>query len=508
MSADYLKKAKKVLEKWKRDPVSMVVDEFLAPGETLDNFQVETLRASAAEDVSRIALKACKGPGKTATMAWIGLNFLATRHQPNIGCTSITKDNLEANLWKEFSKWMHRSEFFRLAFQHTSTKIFARHDPVNWWIRAYAWPKKADPEQQADSIAGLHSNHVMWLADESGGYPQAVMVAMEAIFLTAHQEAKIVQSGNPTHVTGPLHRACTQDRHLWYVVTITGDPKDPKRSKRIDIKAAQTAIDQFGRDNPWVMVNILGQFPPASINALLSLEEVEAAMKRHLRPDEYDYAEKRIGVDVARFGDDRTVIFPRQGLAAFRPVIMRQQRTTLIAGRVARGFNRWGAEMISIDDSGHWGHGVVDGLITAGYPVIPVMFGDPGIDRRYKDRRTEMWLEGAKAIQNGAALPYIPEMIRELTVPTYSFIGNKFVLEPKDLIKIRLGSSPDLADAYFLTFALPDRPAGAIAMQRGKRQTTLHDFDPYALEVDEPEQIGPGRAAIDFDPHNYGGSVL
>lgn len=499
--SDVLKRAKKVLERWRRDPVAMVVEEFLAPGEELDDFQVETLRAYANPEIDRVALKACKGPGKTATESWIGLNFLATRNQPNIGCTSITKDNLEANLWKEFNKWGRRSEFFRLAFEFTSTRIFARHDPHNWWIRAYAWPKKADAEQQADSIAGLHSNHVMWIADESGGYPQAVMVAMEAIFLTAHQEAKIIQSGNPTHVTGPLHRACTQDRHLWYVVTITGDPLDPKRSKRIDIKAAQNAIDQFGRDNPWVMVNILGQFPPASINAILSVEEVEAAMKRHLRPDAYDFAEKRIGVDVARFGDDRTVFFPRQGLAAFKPIIMRAQRTNLIAGRLAKGFNKWGADLILIDDSGHWGHGVVDNLITAGYPIVPVLGEDQALDRRYKNRRTEMWLEGAKHIQAGAALPYDQQMIRELTVPTYTFIGGKFVLEPKDMIKKRLGFSPDLADAYFETFAIPDRPGKLEGPT--KRQRTLHDFDPYA----DPDEEPAGRAVTEFDPF-AGGGVL
>jgi hypothetical protein len=101
-------------------------------------------------------------------------------------------------------------------------------------------------------------------------------------------------------------------------VTITGDPDDPKRSPNISLDYARQQIASYGRENPWVMVNVLGQFPPSSINALLGVEDVEAAMKRHLLRHQYDWAQKRLGIDVARFGDDRTIIFPRQGLASFR----------------------------------------------------------------------------------------------------------------------------------------------------------------------------------------------
>ena len=92
-------------------------------------------------------------------------------------------------------------------------------------------------------------------------------------------------------------------------------------------------------------------------------------MRRHLWIDQYDWAQKRLGVDVVRFGDDRTVIFPRQGLASFRPVVMRNARTTDIAARVMVGMKRWGAELAIIDDTGHWGHGVIDNLAVAGRAV-------------------------------------------------------------------------------------------------------------------------------------------
>jgi hypothetical protein len=310
-------------------------------------------------------------------------------------------------------------------------------------------------------------------------------------------ETKVVQAGNPTHTSGPLYVACTSQRHLWFIVTINGDPMDPRRSPRIKVEWAQQQIDSYGRDNPWVMVNVLGEFPPSSINALLGVEEVERAMKRHLRPDAYNWAQKRLGVDVARFGDDRTVIFPRQGLAAFKPIIMRNERTTDIAARVMVAKKRWGSELELIDDTGHWGHGVIDNLVSAGIPAIGIQYHGKALNPRYKNRRAEMWIKGAEAIRGGAALPNIPEMVGELTEPTYTFVNGVFQLEDKDQIKERLGRSPDLADAYFLTYALEVMPGEVI--ERLQRQTRARrDEDPYAT----PDRDAIARAERDRDPFN------
>lgn len=96
-----------------------------------------------------------------------------------------------------------------------------------------------------------------------------------------------------------LYYATTTARNQWYVVTITADPDDPMRTPRVDIEWARQQIEQYGRDNPWVMAYILGQFPPGSLNSLMSLEDVEAAMGRHLLEDAYNWSQKRLGVDGA-----------------------------------------------------------------------------------------------------------------------------------------------------------------------------------------------------------------
>ena len=175
---------------------------------------------------------------------------------------------------------------------------------------------------------------MLFVMDEAGSIPQAVTVTAEAA-LASGVDTKLMIGGNPTSLDGPLYAAGVTHRHLWHVTRVSGDPDDPNRSPRISLEWAKQQIESYGRENPWVMVNVLGRFPPSSLNSLLGPEEVQAAMKRRLLATEYDWAQKRIGVDVARFGDDRTVLFPRQGRASFRPRVMRHERGSAVSTVIA-----------------------------------------------------------------------------------------------------------------------------------------------------------------------------
>jgi phage terminase large subunit len=251
-------------------------------------------------------MKACAGPGKTALPAWIGWNFLLTRPHPMIGATSVNAANLRANLWTELARWYAapRAAILRTLFAVTKTEIFAKDHPQTWRLEARTWAQDANAEQIGNALAGLHAKYVMWLLDESGAYPDSIMPACEAIFAGDPTEAHIVQAGNPTHLSGPLYAACTKARRFWRVIEITADPDDPKRTTRVSVEHARQQIATYGRDNPWVKVRVFGEFPPASLNALIGPDEVSAAMKRYYREHEIGQAAKVMGVDVARFGDD------------------------------------------------------------------------------------------------------------------------------------------------------------------------------------------------------------
>lgn len=494
---DALRQAAEKLRAWRHDPVRFVREEFKAEP---DPWQLEGLVAFGdAEDPRkrRIAVKANKGPGKTAWEAWCIWHFLLTRgglyDHPKGAATAITEKNIDDNLWPELAKWQQRSPILQAAFDWTKNRIAAKDHPATWFFSKRTWAKSSDTQQQANTLAGLHAKHVLAVLDESGGIPGAVMATAEAILATIEPGGfkKILQAGNPTHLEGPLYDAATRHRDKWYVITITGDPDNPKRSPRISVEWAREQIEMYGRDNPWVLVNVFGEFPPSSLNTLLGPDDVERAMHRNPTPDAYQWAQRRIGIDVARFGDDRTVLFPRQGIVARRPLILRQRDTAQIAARAMLAIRNYGADLTLVDDTGHWGHGVLDNLNAAGLPVVPVVFSAPGIDKRYANRRAEGWIKMANWVLKKGRLPRIPELQAELTTPTYTFVNGVFQLEPKDLIKKRLGRSPDLADALAITFMLPEMPRDSEltrAMARGARRRR---------EVAEP---GPNEAEHEYNP--------
>src|SRR5260370_23287800 len=92
--------------RWKKNPRSFVRQVLRA---TPDPWQDEVL--AAFPDHKRLAMKACKGPGKTAVEAWLAWNFLATRSEPKIAATSITAHNLPDNLWAGMAKGQARAAF-------------------------------------------------------------------------------------------------------------------------------------------------------------------------------------------------------------------------------------------------------------------------------------------------------------------------------------------------------------------------------------------------------------
>ncbi len=438
------------LKLWREKPQAMVRELF---GATPDLWQDEVLAAFPTSP--QIAMKACKGPGKTALISWLAWNFLLTRPHPNIAATAISGENLRDNMWKEMAVWQNKSEVLKSEFEWTAERIFHKEHKATWWMSARRWAKSADQSQQANTLAGLHSPYVMAVLDESGGIPESVMVAAEAIHSSA-TESHILQAGNPTHLEGPLYMACTRDRAQWLVVDITGDPDDPKRSSRVSIEWAREQIRKYGRDNPWVLVNVFGQFPPASINALIGPDEVRAAMGKHLREDQYNWAPMILGVDVARFGDDESVIYPRQGPAVLKPRVFRGLNSTQGAAHVNQMWREQDADGCFLDGSGGWATGWHDQLETMGRAPISVDFSGKATNGKYFNKRTEMLFETCEAIKSGGwVLPDDPELVGDLCAHTYTFQGDKLRVVEKDEVKALLGRSPNHSDALALTTAYP-----------------------------------------------------
>ena len=460
------------LARWRAAPRMMVRELF---GVTPDKWQDEALALFPKSP--RLALRACKGPGKTTVLAWIGWNYLLTRRNSNIGALSITVQNLADGLWKEMAKWQEKSPLLKQGFTWTKTRIFANEAPATWFMSAKSWPKSASTEEQAKALAGFHADYVLFLIDESGGMTDAVMVSAEAAF-AGTLECHIVQAGNPTQLAGPLYRACTSVAHLWNVITITGDPDDPKRSPRIPIEYAREQIRQWGRDNNWVKSDIFGEFPSSSIDSLIGQEDVEAAMRRYYREHEIGRVPKIMGIDVARFGNDSCSMAFRQGIQMF-PFQKRRGIDSLQgASWVNREWLQWGADAAFIDATGGFGSGWEDQLRVLGRSPIGVHFSGQAANKtKFFNKRSEMAFEFVDWIKRGGALPGENQsLMAALTQTTYTFQNDRLLLEPKELVKAKIGHSPDDFDSAILTFAEPI----TIAARASRPRQMLVEYDPFA----------------------------
>lgn len=479
-----------MLLRWKKDPVLFVRECLRAEPDLWQIKVLEDVRAG-----QRIAMKACKGPGKSCLMAWVVWWYLVTRKDSKVVATSITEDNLKDGLWSELKLWQNNSKLLTMIFEWTAQRIVCRERPETWFASARKWAKDADHQQQANTLAGIHAGNVLFVLDEVSEYPDGVVVAAEG-GLTTGPECKIIVAGNPTRMSGPLHRICTKDRALWRVTEITGDPDDPMRAPRIDVEWARTQINTWGRDSNFVRINVLGLFPHAQSDTVIPADSATAAAARVIKDQAIDEFPRILGVDCARFGDDRSVLFPRQGQVAFAPTIYRELSTMELCGQVVRYDSLWAPDAIFVDSVG-LGAGVYDRLRELGHDhVHAVDSGSKPMHKGYANKRAEIWVDMKKWVTNGA-IPNDPELIAELTGPTYQFDSSgRMKIESKEDMKKRGVNSPDKADALALTFAwsikvdLPrfkttEFTRRVMALDHSRNKS---DYDPLANFQKEQEQ--------------------
>ena len=232
-------------------------------------------------------------------------------------------------------------------------------------------------------------------------------------------------------------------------------------------------------------------------DVLLRLSDVVEAQERSLHPSSYSHAAKVLGVDIARYGSDSTVIQPRQGLAAFKPKWVDGNDTMQVVGMVAQAIDKWGPDATFID-AGASGPGVIDRLRQLGYVVFEIHFGSKPGEPQFENKRAEMWCKTADWIRAGGCLPMQPRLQADLVGPRYSYKNahGKIQLESKDSMRARGLRSPDFGDALALTFAWPVPPRGlSLDNGRSQRGKALTAFDPY-----ESEETVHSTAQTQFDP--------
>ena len=399
----------------------------------------------ALEDNKGIAVKSGHGVGKTALESWIIIWFMVTRPNAKIPCTAPTRENLFDVLWSELAKW-HNISNLDSSFEWTKTHYYNRKFSETWFATART-------SNKPENMQGFHGEHLIFIVDEASGVDTEILEAIEGS--QTQQGSLIIYLGNPTQISGGFFDAFNSKRPFYHCFTFNSE-KSPLVKKEYYEKIAA----KYGKDSDIYRVRVLGLFPKAEPDTLIPLDRCEAAVVRELvRPQPFQYDDVELGVDVARFGDDETVIYSRIVDVLEEECSIRKRDLMTVTGEVVKVARKYTGKNITInvDDSG-LGGGVTDrlkelvkeGVLNA--TIVGVNNGSRANENeKYLNKGAEMWFYMREKIQS-IKIPNDNDLIAQLSTRKYAVnSAGKHVVESKEHMKSRGLTSPDRADAAILT---------------------------------------------------------
>ena len=389
----------------------------------------------------QIAVRSGHGVGKTALISWINKWFMATRPDPQIVVTANTETQLSTKTWRELAKWNNRS-IDGSEYEHKATKFLLKASPQTWFASAIPWSEK-----NSEAFAGTHEEHVLYMFDEASGIPEVIWEVSEGAMTTPG--SFWIVFGNPTRNSGRFNECWNRLSHRWECFQV--DSRDVSISDKN--KIAQWIEDE-GEDSDFIRVRVRGLPPRSSFLEFIGEQEVEDCFNYVAQG--YEGFPLILGVDIARFGDDRNVVVSRQA----RKVEVLDEWSGMdgvaSANRILRWIRDKNPQAVFMDEGGVGGP-VLD-MVKAMYEhpgIRGVNFGSkPDDPARWYNKRSEMWGRMRDAIRQGMQLPRVGDLKTSLINPMYYFTDKQQIaLEKKASIKSRTSFSPDHGDALSLTYA-------------------------------------------------------
>ncbi len=432
-------------EKWQDEALSYMQAKLLAGYD----------KGEVIGEALQLAVRSGHDIGKSAFVCWLIIWAVSTREDTKGVVTANTEKQLRLKLWAELAKW-HRLFIGSRFFKVTATSIQAT-DPERekeWRIDAIPWS-----EDNPEAFAGLHNygKRVLVIFDEASGIVDKIWETIDGVMNESDTELIWVATGNPTRNIGRFRECFDPDGQGQFWKTFKVDSREVSFTNKERI---QKAIELYGIDNDVIKVRWLGEFPSSSLAQLIPVDVIKTAMMCEVQSHAYEPLV--MGVDVARYGSDDSVIVFRRGRDS-RSIPAKRFHglsTTQLAEQILNLKAAHAPDAIFIDEGGIGG-GVIDFIRHLGHSVIGVQFGAEGLlsDQGEKcyNKRATMYLNLRDWLRTGGAIEPDAQLQRELTAIEYTIWDKKgkqngsFLLTPKE----DMDDSPDWADALACTFAFP-----------------------------------------------------
>ncbi len=469
------------LKEWKNSPVAFVRDVIDV---TPSVQQLEYLHKVAKN--KRITIRSGHGTGKDASTAWVIMWFMCTRAYAKVACTAPTARQLSDILWSELSKWFRKSKVAD-EFVIQKDKIFQKDNPKEWWCRAISVSAKASKEEQAETLAGLHGDHLLVVVDEASGVNDPVYIPLEGAL--TQEDNKVILIGNMTKNRGYFHES-----HFHASISKNWCKLhwDSRKSTNVAPEYPEYMRMKYGEDSNVFRIRVAGEPPLEDEKTFIPLAWAIQCIGVAYEEDPFDPL--YLSADVARYGEDKSIILPRRDLI-IKPWEMHQKMSTAeLGGHILADFREMDADGIAIDEIGV-GAGTVDWLRKipeAKRFVYGVNVANSSADKkRWARLRDELWWRVREKCQQGmysfpcsnkAEEDMSNELCNELSSLNYEFDNNgAYKLESKKDAKRRGIASPNIADAlaiseYFYTSAQNIFLTKAKIEARRQKQKKIQDI--------------------------------
>jgi phage terminase large subunit len=409
-----------------------------------DPWQVEFLEAISRGE-RKISVRSGHGVGKSTVASWAMIWYMLTRGPAKIVVTAPTSSQLYDALFAELKRWVKElPNAWGDRLEVKTDRIEMRAAPQESFISA-----RTSRAEQPEALQGVHSDHVMLVADEASGIPESVFEAA-AGSMSGHNAVTILL-GNPTKSSGFFFDTHNRLKDEWWTRRVSCYD-----SKRVSDAYIKDMASRYGEESNAFRVRVLGEFPRTDDDTLIGVELVDSAFHRDV--DTTD-TQTVWGLDVARFGTDATALAKRKGNAVTEIRKWRGLDLMQTTGAVVAEYEAMKPEDRPVEilvDSIGLGAGVVDRLRELNLPARGINVAEsPAMGTIYVNLRAELWGKMKAWLEKrDCKLPKDESLLAELVSPRYSFNSNgKMKLESKDEMRKRGIGSPDMADALALTFA-------------------------------------------------------